>query len=113
MAETPTPKLSGAEQAAVLMMSLGEDAAAEIMRHLGPKEVQKVGEAMAGIGNVTKDQVTNVVADFADTLGTHTALGTGNEEYLRKVLQGALGEDKAVSSSTASSSAAPPRGWRR
>ena len=95
MAETPTPKLSGAEQAAVLMMSLGEDAAAEIMRHLGPKEVQKVGEAMAGIGNVTKDQVTNVVADFADTLGTHTALGTGNEEYLRKVLQGALGEDKA------------------
>ena len=95
MAETSTAKLSGAEQAAVLLMSLGEGSAAEIMKHLGPKEVQKVGEAMAGIGNVTKDQVTTVVADFANTLGTHTALGTGNEEYLRNVLKGALGDDKA------------------
>lgn len=95
MADAPTPKLSGAEQAAVLLMSLGEGSAAEIMKHMGPKEVQKVGEAMATIGNVTKDQVTNVVSDFADTLGTHTALGTGNEDYLRNVLKGALGEDKA------------------
>ena len=95
MADTPIPKLTGAEQAAVLLMSLGEGSAAEIMKHLGPKEVQKVGEAMATIGNVTKEQVTNVVSDFADTLGTHTALGTGNEDYLRNVLKGALGEDKA------------------
>jgi flagellar motor switch protein FliG len=95
MAELLKTKLSGAEQAAVLLMSLGEAAAAEIMRHLGPKEVQKVGEAMATIGNVTRDQVNNVVADFADTLGTHTALGTGNEDYLRNVLKNALGEDKA------------------
>lgn len=95
MADTPNPKLSGAEQAAVLLMSLGEAAASEILKHLGPKEVQKVGEAMASIGNVTKEQVTNVVAGFADTLGTHTALGTGNEDYLRNVLKGALGDDKA------------------
>ncbi len=94
MAEA-TPKLSGAEQAAVLLMSLGESAAAEIMKHLGPKEVQKVGEAMATIGNVTKGQVTNVVSDFAETLGTHTALGTGNEDYLRNVLNNALGNEKA------------------
>ncbi len=94
MAEATT-KLSGAEQAAVLLMSLGEGAAAEIMKHLGPKEVQKVGEAMATIGNVTKGQVTNVVSDFAETLGTHTALGTGNEDYLRNVLNNALGNEKA------------------
>lgn len=95
MSDAPIPKLGGAEQAAVLLMSLGEDSAAEIMKHLGPKEVQKVGEAMAGIGNVTKEQVTEVVGDFANTLGTHTALGTGNEDYLRNVLKGALGDDKA------------------
>jgi flagellar motor switch protein FliG len=94
MAEA-TPKLSGPEQAAVLLMSLGEAAAAEIMKHLGPKEVQKVGEAMATIGNVTKGQVNNVVSDFAETLGTHTALGTGNEDYLRNVLTNALGTEKA------------------
>lgn len=95
MAEATNPKLSGAEQAAVLLMSLGEGAAAEIMKHLGPKEVQKVGEAMATIGNVTKGQVTHVVSDFAETLGTHTALGTGNEDYLRNVLNNALGNEKA------------------
>lgn len=95
MAEANLPKLTGAEQAAVLLMSLGEGAAAEIMKHLGPKEVQKVGEAMATIGNVTKHQVTNVVSDFAETLGTHTALGTGNEDYLRNVLNNALGSEKA------------------
>jgi flagellar motor switch protein FliG len=95
MAEVEKTSLSGAEQAAILMMSLGEAAAAEIMKHMGPKEVQKVGEAMAGIGNVTRDQVNKVVGDFAETLGTHTALGTGNEDYLRNVLTNALGGDKA------------------
>ena len=95
MAELEKSSLSGAEQAAILMMSLGETAAAEIMKHMGPKEVQKVGEAMAGIGNVTRDQVNKVVADFAETLGTHTGLGTGNEDYLRNVLTNALGGDKA------------------
>jgi flagellar motor switch protein FliG len=95
MAEPTKTNLTGAEQAAMLLMSLGESAAAEIMKHLGPKEVQKVGEAMASIGNVTRDQVNQVVADFAETLGTHTALGTGNEDYLRNVLTNALGDDKA------------------
>ncbi len=95
MAESAKPGLSGAEQAAILMMSLGETEAAEVMKHMGPKEVQKVGEAMAGIGNVTRDQVNKVVSDFAETLGTHTALGTGNEDYLRNVMTNALGGDKA------------------
>ncbi len=95
MAETDKINLSGAERAAVLLMSLGEDAAAQILQHLGPKEVQKVGEAMATVGNVTRDQVNDVVANFADTLNTQTALGTGNEDYLRNVLVSALGEDKA------------------
>ncbi len=90
-----TSKLSGAERAAILMMSLGEQTAAEIMKHLGPKEVQKVGESMAGIGNVTREEVNGVVADFAHTLGTQTALGTGNEDFLRSVLKGALGDEKA------------------
>ncbi len=94
MAET-RHTLSGSERAAVLLMSLGEQAAAEIMKHLGPKEVQKVGEAMASVGNITRDEVNQVVADFADTLSNQTALGTGNEDYLRNVLTNALGEEKA------------------
>lgn len=88
-------KLNGAEQAAIFLLSLGEEAAAEVLRHLGPKEVQKVGEAMASVRNVTREQVNQVVGDFANIIGTQTALGTGNDEYLRKVLNTALGEDKA------------------
>lgn len=90
-------KLSGSERAAILMMALGEDVAAAIMKHMGPKEVQRIGEAMASTSNVSRSQVEEVVSSFAETAGTQTALGVGSEDYLRKVLVNALGEDKAGS----------------
>ncbi len=88
-------KLSGPERAAILLMALGEDVASAIMKHMGPKEVQRLGEAMASTTNVSRDQVEDVVSNFAETFGSQTALGVGAEDYLRKVLVGALGEDKA------------------
>jgi flagellar motor switch protein FliG len=88
-------KLSGAEKAAVLLMSLGESDAAQVLKHMSPKEVQKIGEAMATLGNVPKDAVTNVLGDFCDAVDEQTSLGIGNEDYLKSVLTGALGEDKA------------------
>ncbi len=95
MADKKPLKLTGAERAAILMMSLGEDAAAGVMRHMGPKEVQAIGEAMALTRNVAREQVNQVLFDFADTAGTQTALGVGSEDYMRRVLVNALGEDKA------------------
>ena len=96
MAEAPRPeKLSGSERAAILMMSLGEQEAAAIMKHLGPKEVQRLGESMASMRNVSREQVVGVLHDFAETAGTQTALGVGSEDYMRNVLVNALGEDKA------------------
>jgi len=88
-------QLSGIERSAILLMSLGENDAAAILRHMNPKEVQKVGEAMARIGNVDRETVDAVLAEFCDSVDEQTDLGIGNEEYLRKVLVGALGEDKA------------------
>ncbi|VAX14245.1 Flagellar motor switch protein FliG [hydrothermal vent metagenome] len=88
-------KLSGIERTAVLLMTLGEQDAAEIMKLLNPKEVQKIGEAMAGLGSIGRDVVDDVLSDFCDTVDEQTALGIGNEEYLRNVLVNALGEDKA------------------
>lgn len=88
-------KLSGAERAAVLLMSLGEQDAAEVLKHMSPKEVQKIGEAMATMANVPKDSVSEVLGDFCDAVDEHTDLGIGNEDYLRSVLTNALGEDKA------------------
>lgn len=88
-------KLSGTQRAAVLLMSLGESEAAEVLRQLSAKEVQKLGVAMATISNVTKDQVIEVVDEFVEDLQTQTAFGLGADDYVRKVLVQALGEDKA------------------
>jgi len=94
MAEKKT-KLTGPERAAILMMAVGEEVATAIMKHMGPKEVQRIGEAMASTSNVSRDQVEDVVASFAETFGDQTAIGVGSEEYLRKILVNSLGEDKA------------------
>ncbi len=88
-------KLTGIERTAVLLMTLGEQDAAEIMKLLNPKEVQKIGEAIASLGSIDRDTVDNVLSEFCDTVDEQTALGIGNEEYLRNVLVNALGEDKA------------------
>jgi len=88
-------KLTGVERAAVLLLSLGEDSAASILTHMGPKEVHKLGAAMAGLKNISQDQVDRVMAEFMDEAAKHTALGVGSEDYIRGVLVRAVGEDKA------------------
>ncbi|RMD78243.1 MAG: flagellar motor switch protein FliG [Gammaproteobacteria bacterium] len=85
----------GVERAAILLMALGEERAAEVLKHLGPREVQKVGTAMATLSDVTTEQVRQAVDAFVETVQEQTALGIGREEYVRKVLVAALGEEKA------------------
>jgi len=94
MAEGPG-KLNGTDRAAVLLLTLGEASAAEVLKHMGPKEVQKVGSAMAGMSNIHRDQVTKVLQNFSETVQEQTALGVGAEDYIRTVMMEALGEDKA------------------
>jgi len=88
-------KLSGTDRAAVLLLTLGESGAAEVLKHMGPKEVQKVGSAMAGMSNVNREQVKQVLQNFSETVREQTALGVGAEDYIRTVMVEALGEDKA------------------
>ena len=88
-------KLGSVENAAILLMSLGEQEAAEILRHMEPKEVQKLGAAMANLTNVPKDRVMHVLSGFVETVQNQTALGIGSEDYIRKMLVKAIGEDKA------------------
>lgn len=87
--------LSGVQRAAVFLMTLGENNASEVLRHMSPKEVQKIGEAMASITNVNKKTVGTVLSTFVESADELTDLGVGNEDYLRRVLVNALGEDKA------------------
>jgi flagellar motor switch protein FliG len=87
--------LSGVERAAVFLLSLGEDRASEVLKHMGPKEVQALGAAMADLANVSKSQVTSVLGDFITIAEDQTSLGVGNDEYIRNMLTNALGVDKA------------------
>ncbi|MCP5160340.1 MAG: flagellar motor switch protein FliG [Hahellaceae bacterium] len=90
-------KVNRLEASAILLMSLGEADAASILKHMGPKEVQRVGTAMAQLHDVTQEQVEAVTAEFLDAVGGQTGLGIGADEYIRTMLTQALGEDKAAS----------------
>lgn len=95
MPESARDELSGTQRAAILLLALGEQDAAEVLRYMGPKEVQSVSLTMAELKDISKDQVSNVLSDFQAAVGRQTALGIGTESYLRNVLTKALGPDKA------------------
>jgi len=88
--------LSGIQRAAILLMSLGEERASEVLKHMGPKEVQKLGTAMSELSSVSKKQVGNVLTEFVSIAEDQTAMGIGNDDYIRNVLVNALGSDKAT-----------------
>lgn len=90
-------ELTGVQRAAVLLLSLGEQDAAEVLKHMNAKEVQKLGIAMATISGISREQVLQVMDSFSHSLDKQTSLGMGADDYVRKVLVQALGEDKAGS----------------
>ncbi|MBV8604961.1 MAG: flagellar motor switch protein FliG [Pelomonas sp.] len=85
----------GVEDAAILLMSLGEEEAAEVFKHLQPKEVQRLGETIAKLKVVPRHQVEDVLERFDAVAETHSTLVSDTDEYVRSVLRKALGEDKA------------------
>ena len=94
---TASSSRSGTERAAILLLSLGEQEAAQVLKHMGAREVQRVGAAMTQLINVSRDEVSEVLASFSTLVETQTSVGVGVDEFLRKVLVDALGSDKAAS----------------
>ena len=93
-ADNSPRSMNGPEMAGVLLMTLGQEIAAEILRFLHPKEVQLVGSTMATMKDVSRPMVEKVIDNFFDVLEEQTALGIGNDSYIRGMLEKALG-DKA------------------
>ncbi|OBU14784.1 flagellar motor switch protein FliG [Photobacterium aquimaris] len=87
--------LNGAEKAAILLLSLNEQDAASIIRHLDPKQVQRVGGTMASMKNLNQDKVSSVHRLFLEEIQKYTSIGMGSEDFVRNALVAALGEDKA------------------
>jgi len=86
----------GLNDAAILLMSLGEEEAAEVFKHFSPKEVQKLGETIARMRSVPKEKVDEVINRFTEEAAAQSLLVSDTGNYVRSVLQRALGDDKAA-----------------
>ncbi|MGF1686040.1 flagellar motor switch protein FliG [Photobacterium japonica] len=87
--------LSGAEKSAILLLSLSEQDAASIIRHLEPKQVQRVGGVMASMSDLSQEKVSAVHRHFLEDIQKYTGIGMDSEDFVRNTLIAALGEDKA------------------
>jgi flagellar motor switch protein FliG len=85
----------GVEKAAILLLSLGQDEAAEILKSLGPKEVQKLGHAMAALKQVPRDRIEQVIDEFEDHAAKGAPVSVDND-VIKSMLTKALGDDRAA-----------------
>lgn len=83
------------EQAAILMMTLGENDAAKVLKELGPKEVQTIGTAMASLGSIQRSTVQEAMGSFLEEVGNQTGLTAGTDSFIRNMMTEALGSEKA------------------
>jgi flagellar motor switch protein FliG len=88
---------SGVQKAAMLMLALGEEEAVEVLKYLGPREVQKLGHAMSAMKSIGAEELEEVLQDFRMRTRANTSLGLDSDDYIRNVLTKALGDDKATS----------------
>ena len=87
--------LTGTEKSAILMMTIGEDRAAEVFKHLDSREVQHLSSAISNMRQVSHKQLTDVLREFEIDAEQYAALSLNSNDYLRSVLIKALGEEKA------------------
>ena len=86
---------SGIEDAAIMLMSMGEEQASEVFKHLLPKEVQRLGETIAKLKAIPRERYESVVENFLKLAEAEHMLVADSDEYVRSVLRKALGEEKA------------------
>ena len=84
----------GIEKSAILLLSLGEEAAAQVFRYLSPTEVSELGRVMREIGALPRQRVEAVLRDYAEEASRQTGFGTDSEEFLDAALTRALGDDR-------------------
>ena len=86
----------GVQDSAIFLLTLGENEAAEVLKYMGPKEVQKISMAMVGLSNLSRDQITLVFHNFLQAASAKTSIGLDSNDYIRGMLTKALGDDKAA-----------------
>ena len=96
-AKAASVSASGLQKSAILMMAIGEDAAAEVFKHLSQREVQELGSAMAELRSVTREEMAGVLTEFRGETEQYLALNVDSSSFIRSVLNKALGEERAQS----------------
>jgi flagellar motor switch protein FliG len=89
--------LSYTQRASLMLLAVGQDRAAAVLKHMGPKEVQLVGSTMAQLGPISSGMVDTVLEEFIVQIKSETGLGLNSDEYIRNMLTNALGAEKAGS----------------
>jgi flagellar motor switch protein FliG len=89
-------KLDGIEKAAILLLSLSEDDAAQILKFMQPKQVQALGGVMAAMDDMTQQKINAVHKHFIEEIQNYSTIGFKSEDFVRRTLVTALGEDKAA-----------------
>ena len=93
MANKPD-ELAGTQRAAILLMSLGEQDAANLLKQLDAREVQKLGLAMAELKEISREQMTSVLDTFIGTADSRANIAGGSQDFVRRVLTQAVGKQK-------------------
>ncbi len=86
---------AGIDDGAILLLSLGEEEAAAVFKHLPPREAQKIGQAMARLKNISQEKIDGVLGKFTEDAAKQTSLGLNSDAYIRSMLTRALGEEKS------------------
>ncbi len=89
-------KLDGIEKASILLLSLSEEDAAQILKFMEPKQVQVLGGAMAAMDDMTQSKISAVHKHFIEEIQNYSTIGFKSEDFVRRALVAALGEDKAA-----------------
>jgi flagellar motor switch protein FliG len=85
----------GLEKSAILLLVLGEDIAASVLKHMGPREVQRLGLAMSAMGALDRERIEGVINEFLKTAAAHGVVHSDTDAYIRNMLTKALGDDRA------------------
>ena len=87
--------LTGYDKAAIFMMSIGEDLAAEVMKALDPKDIRKIGAMIQSLSNVSEFDIRSVLREFSEKSSSEFGMSVEGQEFVQNVLEKALGTEKA------------------
>ncbi len=92
----PTTPADGARKAAILMVSLGQEASTDLIRHLSAEEVRQIGAEIVRLGSVSKEDAICVLEEFHRLATSDEHFAYGGTEFVRTIVTNAFGPEPAA-----------------